>query len=544
MTLEAIFEEAEALERETTAKASKSEKTHHKSSKLRRGHAAKSGESGGKSGRENPRGRSSRPAEEVGRADDGAATLQAIFEEAEALEREREAPAPAPATAATTETGATTTATSMPRGTMQDLSPHIPVTTKESAPTGTTSTWQQNTTHDIAEEERRPEPGADDMAKVAKKGLRRFRGPGERGAGRPGQSPARQGGHYDMFSEEAVGEAGESGAGRPGKGPARQGGHYDMFREDDAAGEAGTPGAPSAAAREETHSRMAPPDRPRGGGGGVPRHEHVAPPGATAGHAAAPRHTNRVPDRPPSGRTGAYRPDAEQPVSAWYPNFLPGVAHCLNDGNQPPYMDAHASSWLHASNADCCEAHFSYALDACVAATGEENHAWGAAPPPAVLGAPSGGTRLHFGSAEFVRRHGPVYFDRARHGWDGATLRDVVRFCAARYPRDLDGWGGVPCPYEVYCPEGPSSRGKAKRRPNDARPGSSEPTVPHKRFETHLSLSLFLCRTRLCAPWGVSAWNVVRPLHFSGRSSHWLDQAGRCRVMSDLPPHHPCPQQR
>lgn len=45
----------------------------------------------------------------------------------------------------------------------------------------------------------------------------------------------------------------------------------------------------------------------------------------------------------------------------------------------------------------------------------------------------------------------PMWYDR-RSGWEGITFRDAINFCASKSSNNPR----VPCPYEVYCSDGPS----------------------------------------------------------------------------------------
>ena len=52
-------------------------------------------------------------------------------------------------------------------------------------------------------------------------------------------------------------------------------------------------------------------------------------------------------------------------------------------------------------------------------------------------------------------RYGPKFYDESM-GWHGYSYPEAAIFCASHYP--YDGMNvGVPCPFEVYCPEGPNS---------------------------------------------------------------------------------------
>ena len=69
--------------------------------------------------------------------------------------------------------------------------------------------------------------------------------------------------------------------------------------------------------------------------------------------------------------------------------------------------------------------------------------------------------RLHTESAQILyeaisAEYNPLFFDRS-HGWEGKTFGEAAYFCDQHYPHDMHGHPGIPCPYEVYCPEGPNS---------------------------------------------------------------------------------------
>lgn len=52
----------------------------------------------------------------------------------------------------------------------------------------------------------------------------------------------------------------------------------------------------------------------------------------------------------------------------FYPDWSPGGAGCLNDGDHPPYMAANPSGYLFSTSASCCSQHFGWNYDACIGA--------------------------------------------------------------------------------------------------------------------------------------------------------------------------------
>ncbi|KAL3816816.1 hypothetical protein ACHAXA_008679 [Cyclostephanos tholiformis] len=68
--------------------------------------------------------------------------------------------------------------------------------------------------------------------------------------------------------------------------------------------------------------------------------------------------------------------------------------------------------------------------------------------------------RLHLEEAGILyqtieREYDPIFYDRSM-GWSGNSYPDAAIFCASHYPYDGERVG-LPCPFEVYCPEGSNS---------------------------------------------------------------------------------------
>lgn len=70
--------------------------------------------------------------------------------------------------------------------------------------------------------------------------------------------------------------------------------------------------------------------------------------------------------------------------------------------------------------------------------------------------------RLHVESAHILyqaisTKYNPIVYARSQGEYGGHTYRDAVIFCAENYPKNEDGYDGVPCNYQAYCPEGPNA---------------------------------------------------------------------------------------
>jgi len=70
--------------------------------------------------------------------------------------------------------------------------------------------------------------------------------------------------------------------------------------------------------------------------------------------------------------------------------------------------------------------------------------------------------RLHLESAHILyqtisRKYNPIFYSRSKGEYGGHSFTDVMSFCQENYPKSGDGKVGVPCGYQVYCPEGPNT---------------------------------------------------------------------------------------
>merc|ERR1712111_106592 len=53
----------------------------------------------------------------------------------------------------------------------------------------------------------------------------------------------------------------------------------------------------------------------------------------------------------------------------WYPDWQSSTnTYCVQDGNQPSYMDNNSANYLFNSLKDCCTRHFNWVIDSCLAA--------------------------------------------------------------------------------------------------------------------------------------------------------------------------------
>ena len=50
----------------------------------------------------------------------------------------------------------------------------------------------------------------------------------------------------------------------------------------------------------------------------------------------------------------------------WYPDCSPGATRCRDDGNQPEHFEKDKLNWLYKTPGECCNTHFSWALNDCV----------------------------------------------------------------------------------------------------------------------------------------------------------------------------------
>ncbi|KAL9189113.1 hypothetical protein ACHAXT_011603 [Thalassiosira profunda] len=82
--------------------------------------------------------------------------------------------------------------------------------------------------------------------------------------------------------------------------------------------------------------------------------------------------------------------------------------------------------------------------------------------PPVVSGKDTRSSALHLEEASLLyeaigEQYGPEFFDRGS-GWTGSSYAEAVAFCNDTYVHvEGSGGSGVPCSYEVYCPEGPDT---------------------------------------------------------------------------------------
>ena len=70
--------------------------------------------------------------------------------------------------------------------------------------------------------------------------------------------------------------------------------------------------------------------------------------------------------------------------------------------------------------------------------------------------------RLHLESAHILyqtisRKYNPIFYSREKGEYGGHTFTDAMSFCQENYPKSEDGKVGIPCGYQVYCPEGPNT---------------------------------------------------------------------------------------
>ena len=69
--------------------------------------------------------------------------------------------------------------------------------------------------------------------------------------------------------------------------------------------------------------------------------------------------------------------------------------------------------------------------------------------------------RLHLESAHILyqaisSKYNPKFYSRTQN-YQGHTFSDAIQFCKDNYPKNEDEKHGVPCGYQVYCPEGPNT---------------------------------------------------------------------------------------
>ena len=70
--------------------------------------------------------------------------------------------------------------------------------------------------------------------------------------------------------------------------------------------------------------------------------------------------------------------------------------------------------------------------------------------------------RLHLEAAHILyqrisSKYNPKFYSRSEGNYQGYTFSDAIQFCKDHYPEEEDEKHGVPCGYQVYCPEGPNT---------------------------------------------------------------------------------------
>ncbi|KAL3765280.1 hypothetical protein ACHAW5_005690 [Stephanodiscus triporus] len=63
-------------------------------------------------------------------------------------------------------------------------------------------------------------------------------------------------------------------------------------------------------------------------------------------------------------------------LTGWYPNWLNGVNECLNDGNQPAYMNANPVQYLLDTQEQCCGRYFAWDSPTCLGSVSSGTSKW------------------------------------------------------------------------------------------------------------------------------------------------------------------------
>jgi len=96
--------------------------------------------------------------------------------------------------------------------------------------------------------------------------------------------------------------------------------------------------------------------------------------------------------------------------------------------------------------------------------------------------------RLHLESAHILyqtisRKYNPIFYSREKGEYGGHTFTDAMSFCQENYPKSEDGKVGIPCGYQVYCPEGPNTVPYGGYVTNEIKTGDGGTYAPIISFE-------------------------------------------------------------
>jgi len=96
--------------------------------------------------------------------------------------------------------------------------------------------------------------------------------------------------------------------------------------------------------------------------------------------------------------------------------------------------------------------------------------------------------RLHLESAHILyqtisRKYNPIFYSREKGEYGGHSFTDAMSFCQENYPKSEDGKVGIPCGYQVYCPEGPNTAPYGGYVTNEINTGDGGTYAPIISFE-------------------------------------------------------------